>query len=146
MRNLCAPSVLILTAFLLLGLGKPAQAAEQWFDVEAELWIEGVQRGTPTIRVAAYTEARLETGNDDERWRLEIEVEPVDDRYAPADTLWVHVAVHHLIDDRWDHLLDSIVGVPEGQAATLSVVDDKAPATPETAAVYLRIRTTRAQP
>ncbi|MGY6555388.1 MAG: hypothetical protein ACXIUM_12805 [Wenzhouxiangella sp.] len=135
---------LILLALLLLGLTSQTVAAEKFFDVEAELWIEGVQRGTPSLRVAAHSEARLETGDADERWRLEIEVEPVDDLYAPVNTLWVHVAVHHLIDGHWDHLLDSIVGVPEGEVATLSVVDGGAAATPATAAVYLRIRTTRA--
>lgn len=140
-----APS-LILLALVLLGLASQGVAEEQLFDVEAELWIEGVQRGTPSLRLAAYTEARLETGHADERWRLEIGVEPVDDLYAPVDTLWVHVAVYQLLDDQWDHLLDSILGVPAGEVATFSVVDGDALATPETAAVYLRIRTTRAQP
>lgn len=135
----------LIPAFALLaGLLGPALAAEPRYLVEAELWIDGVQRGTPSMQIKAYTEASLETGNDDEGWRLEVEVEPVDDVYAPANTLWVHVAVYQRMGDDWDHLADSILGVPKGEFATLTVVDGDAPATPETAHVYLRIRTSRA--
>lgn len=134
------PGRLLAAGILLLA---QTAVAGQRFAVEAELWIDGVQRGTPSLLILANTEASLETGSDDERWRLEVEVEPVEDAYAQADTLWVHVAVHHRMDEAWDHLLDSIVGVPEGEWATVSLVDGDAPATPESAAVYLRIRTTR---
>ena len=137
-------SVRLLAAItVLLGLFAQAAVADQRFLVEAELWIDGVKRGTPSLLVAALTEASLETGSEDERWRLDIEVEPVDDVFAPSNTLWVHVAVHQRLDDHWDHLVDSIVGVPEGEVATLSLVDGDAPATPETAAVFLRIRASR---
>lgn len=129
---------------LAVGLLSQAALAEPRFLVEAELWVDGVLRGTPSLLVAALTEARLETGEADERWRLAVEVEPVDDAYAPADTLWVHVAVHQRTAEGWDHLLDSIVGVPAGEVATVSLVDGDAEASPQTAAVYLRIRTTAA--
>ncbi len=135
---------LSLIAIALLVLAVQALADQPQYHVEAELWIDGVKRGTPSLLIKANTEASLETGDEDDRWRLEVEVEPVDDVFAPADTLWVHVAVHHRLGDHWDHLLDSIVGVPEGEVATVSVVDGDTMATPETAAVYLRIRTTRA--
>jgi hypothetical protein len=134
----------IITFALLLGLIVQAAAAEQHYLVEAELWIDGVQRGTPSLLILANTEASVGTGDDDAGWRLEVEVEPVDDRFAPSGTLWVHVAVHQRHGEYWEHLADSIVGVPEGEFATVSVVDGDAMATPETAHVYLRIRTTRA--
>lgn len=131
-------------AVLLIGLLCQAAAADQRYLVEAELWIDGVQRGTPSMLVLPNTETSLETGRLDERWRLDIEVEPVEDRFAPVGTLWVHVGVHQFVEGIWDHLVDTIVGVPEGDYASVSVVDGDAVATPETAAVYLRIRTTRA--
>lgn len=129
---------------VLLGLACQAAAAEQRYLVEAELWLDGVQRGTPRLMILPYTEASLAVDGDDAAWRLEVEVEPVDDAYAPANALWVHVAVHQRTGEVWEHLVDSIVGVPEGEFATVSVVDGDALATPETAHVYLRIRTTRA--
>ncbi len=132
----------IILAGLLAGLASLAVAEETQFRIEAELWIDGVQRGTPSLQVAPNTQASLETGNDDERWRLAVEVEPVDDHLAPDGTVWVHVSVHERDGEHWEHLLDSIVGVPEGEPATVSLVDGDAPATEETAAVFLRIRTT----
>ena len=131
---------------LLLCLFCHAAAAEQRYLVEAELWLDGVQRGTPSLLISANTEASLETGDDETGWRLELEVEPVDDDYAPANALWVHVTVHQRTDGIWEHLVDSIVGVPEGEVATVSVVDGDADARPETAAVYLRLRTRRHVP
>ena len=129
-----------MAAALLPGLFWSAAATEPSYLVEAELWIDGVKRGTPSLLILANTEARLETGDEESAWRLEVEVEPVDDGYAPAGTLWVHVAVHQRSGEIWEHLADSILGVPEGEFATLSVVDGGAPPDPETAAVYLRVR------
>ncbi len=131
---------LFLAVAMLPGLFGSLAASEPSYLVEAELWIDGVQRGTPSLLILANTEARLETGDEQAAWRLEVEVEPVDDGYAPAGTLWVHVAVHQRSGDVWEHLADSILGVPEGEFATLSVVDEGAEPAPETAAVYLRVR------
>lgn len=119
-------------------------AADQAFLVEAELWLDGVRRGTPSLQVLANSPASIEVGGDEQGFRLEVEVEPVNDAYAPSDTLWIHVGVHQQVEGEWELLADSILGVPEGETATFSVVDDDAAATPETAAVYLRIRTRRA--
>jgi hypothetical protein len=128
---------------LVLAAVQPA-FADQAFLVEAELWLDGVQRGTPSLQLMANSPASIEIGGDDEQgWRLEVEVEPVNDAFAPADTLWVHVAVHQQADGEWARLADSMLGVPEGETATFSIVDDDAAATPESAAVYLRIRTSR---
>ncbi|MFU8830856.1 MAG: hypothetical protein ACNA7J_01755 [Wenzhouxiangella sp.] len=121
-------------------------AAEQ-FLVEAELWIDGEQRGTPTLIIEAGEPANMEVGDETSAWRLEVEVErPAGIDMAPAGSLWLHIGVHQQSDGEWEHLADSILGVPEGETATLSVVDGDAPATPETAAVYLRIKTSRMRP
>ena len=134
----------VLTAALALAAIQPA-AAEQRFLVEGELWIDGVERGTPSLLVPANSPASIEVGEDQQGWRLEVEVEPVNDGYAPADTLWVHVAVEQRVDGDWERLADTMLGVPEGETATFSIVDREDPATPEAAKVFLRLRTTRAQ-
>jgi hypothetical protein len=125
-----------------------AAAAEQ-FVVEAELWLAGEKHAAPTLIVAAGSPASVSRGDEDgsELWRLEVEVERAESHIlSPGDALWVHVGVHQKIDGEWEHLLDSILGVPEGQTATLSVVDGDAEATPETAEVYLRLKTSRLRP
>jgi hypothetical protein len=127
---------------LALSVSALALAADSYL-VEAELWLEGELRGMPTMIIEAGEPASLEREGDDDGFRLEIEIEPVHDPLAPANSLWLAVAIFQKSDDDWEHVADSILGVPEGQTATLSVVDDDAPATPETAAVYLRIKTSR---
>ncbi|TVS11967.1 MAG: hypothetical protein EA419_06500 [Wenzhouxiangella sp.] len=138
-------SLLPVLAFALaaLALAPAAVAEEPLYLVEAELHIDGVQRGTPSMMLAAGSPASLETGSDEDGYRLEVEIEPVSASAAPANSLWLHVAVFERVDGGWEELVDSILGVPEGDTATLSVVDGDAMATPETAAVYLRIRVSR---
>lgn len=136
---------LAFAGFVALGLAAvPPAAAESSFLVEGELWLDGVQRGTPTLQVRPNSPASIEVGDEEQAWRLEVEVEPVDDTYAPADTLWIHVAVDQKVDGDWQRMADSMLGVPEGEPAIFSIVDDDAAATRETATVYLQIRTTRA--
>ena len=118
-------------------------SAQQRFVVEGELWIDGVERGTPKLFVEASRPASIEVSDGTDSWRLEVEVEPVEDALAPVDTLWVHVAVHLQTEGEWERLADSMLGVPEGETATFSIVDDDALATAETAAVFLRLRTRR---
>ena len=131
-------------ALFLLALAGPGLAGDDQFLVEAELWIDGVQRGSPRLLIASGIEADVMVAGPNEVWRLTVEVEPVEDAYAPANTLWLHLAVHQRTVEDWDHLADSLLGVPAGEWATLSVVDGDAESTPETAAVYLRVRTSRA--
>lgn len=136
-------AVRLLPVLALLVLATVAVAEEPRFLVEAELHIDGVQRGTPSMLLTAGSPASLETGSDDDGYRLEVEIEPVTATTAPANSLWLHVAVFERAGGDWEELVDSILGVPEGDTATLSVVDGDAMATPETAAVFLRIRVTR---
>ncbi len=137
-------SPLIVLALVLMALTTTASGEEQRFLVEFELHIDGVERGTPSMMLLAGSPASLETGSDDDGYRLEIEVEPAS--AAPVNSLWLHVAVFERVGQGWEELVDSILGVPEGEFATLSVVDGDAAPTPETAAVYLRVRTTRSVP
>jgi len=127
-----------------------AQASEQ-FLIESELWVDGQMRGTPVMMVSAG-EAAVMIGLDDGdlidagNWRLEFEVEPDSDRLSPVQTYWVSVAVQHFNDGQWEYLADSIVGVPEGEFASLSIVEDGQESTPESAQLYLRLRTSRLKP
>jgi ribosomal protein S4 len=129
-----------------------AAAAEQ-FLVEAELWLDGERYDVPVMIVTPDEVSTMSPLADSSRlqWRLDVEVERADDHMmAPDNALWVHVGIHQKIDGEWEHLTDSILGVPEGETAILSVVDGDAEAhpeaSPETSAVYLRIKTSRLRP
>lgn len=122
-----------------------AAVAEQ-FLVEAELWLDGERHDVPVMIVTAEEAASVSPLADSSmlQWRLDVEVErAAEHMMAPDNALWVHVGIHHKIDGEWEHLTDSILGVPEGETAILSVVDGDAEASPETSAVYLRIKTSR---
>jgi hypothetical protein len=137
------------TLLLLTALAVSAFAQAEEYLIEAELWLNGVQQGTPTLIVEPGQPASIaRTDTDGEAmWRLEVEVEAADSHIlSPGDALWLQVAIHQHIDGEWEHITDAMLGVPEGQYATLSVVDDDAEASPESAAVYLRIKTSKLRP
>ena len=121
---------------------------ETHFLIEMELWLHGEQHGAPSVIVEAATPASIEQSNDQTGWRIEIEVEkPAAHEQAPGDALWLHVGVHEKIDGEWDLLADTILGVPEGQSATMSVVEGEvSDPSPENSVVYLRATTSRLQP
>ena len=138
-------TIRVLTIALLALALSGAVSAEQYL-VEAELWLDGELQGTPSMIVAAGSPASISRGDleQDAIWRLEIEVEPAASHIlSPGDALWIHVGLHQKIDGEWEHLADSMLGVPEGQTATFSVVDGDVESSPENAAVYLRIKTSR---
>jgi hypothetical protein len=127
----------VFSVFLPLGSAIAAEPAR--FLVEAKLWIGGEQMGTPSLIVPANSPGSVEVGDVDSGWRLGVLVEPVTDAYAPADTLWMHVDIHQKIDGQWEVVADSLLGVPEGENATFSVVEGKQAATAESASLYLQI-------
>lgn len=133
-------------AVLLLALTcAPVVFAAEYL-IEAELWLDGESAGRPVLLVKAGEPASIERGAGDAStgWRLTIEVEPADtDPLAPSGSLWLQVEVQRQDENGWSAVADSILGVPEGDTATLSVVDGDAESRPETAAVYLRIKTSR---
>jgi hypothetical protein len=139
--------MLALVAVLVFGT---AQAGDQ-FLIETELWVDGQLRGAPVLVVSAGQSAMMSRMDEqglieDGNWRLEVEVEPDNDRLSPVQIHWVSVAVQQLSDGEWDYLADSILGVPEGEFASLSIVDEGQEPTPESAQLYLRLRTSRLKP
>lgn len=124
------------------------QADEPRYLIEMELWLHGEQAGTPTMIVEAGEPANIEVGGDDHAWRIEVEVErPAASEAAPEGAIWLHVAVQEKSEGEWDHLADSILGVPEGELATLSVVEGEvAEPGPANSLVYLTARTSRLRP
>ena len=138
-------SAILITAALVVS----AAIADQQYLVESELWLEGRSTVVPVIIVAAGDPASISplTTESEPQWRLEIEVERAAEHLmSPQDALWIHVSVHRKTDDEWEHLTDSILGVPEGEIATLSVVDGDIEPTPENSDLYLRVRTSRLLP
>ncbi len=127
----------------LLVLAVPASAADQQFFVEAEFWVDGEQLGKPNLLVEPNTEATVAVGSSEAVWQLRMKVEPVQDAHAPANTLWMHLGLDQRTAEGWEELTDTLLGVPEGEWATLSVVEGEAESTPETAAVFLRVRASR---
>ena len=132
-------SFLLALFLLFLPFGSVAAAETSRFFIEAELWIGGEQVGTPSLVVPANSPASVEVGDEDSTWRLGFMVEPVTDAHAPADTLWMHVEVHQKMDGQWESVADSLLGVPEGEDATFSVVEGQQAATAESASLYLQI-------
>jgi len=122
-----------------------AQANDQ-FVVESELWIEGQVHEVPVMIVTAGEPAMVSRKEDlgEERWRLEIELEPDGDALSPVPTHWVSVAIQQFSDGEWEFLADSILGVPEGQVATLSVDEgDVSDPSPENSMVFMNIGVSR---
>lgn len=123
----------------------PAAFGEQ-FLVEAELWLNGEPAGTPVLVVEAGEPASISRNEADgqDGWRLTFDVEPVAaDPLAPSGSLWLQVDVQQQTEGTWQAVVDSILGVPEGETATFSVVDGADEPHPDTAAVYLRVKTSR---
>ncbi len=135
----------LLACVLLLGT---AQADEgNRFLIEFELWLHGEKQGEPSMIVEAGQPGSMEVGGAEHRWRIEVEVERLAaHEYAPGDALWLHLAVHEQIDGKWEELADTMLGVPEGQPATLSVLDGQVDEpSPERSIVFLRATTSRLQ-
>lgn len=125
-----------------------ADDAERYM-VEMELWIEGELRGTPMVVVEADEPAEISSLEADglAGWKIELEVEPPGaGEAAPEGAIWLHLSIHQYEDGEWLHLADSLLGVPEGRANTLSVVQGDGAPTAEESLVYLIARTSRMRP
>lgn len=123
-----------------------AQAPER-FLVESSLWLDGEAQTVPVLVVTAAEPGLLlpETVSEG-GWRMEVQARPVDDPLSPSDSLWIEVTLSLFEDGQWLPLIDSMLGVPEGETATLSVVEEGQQASPETAQVYLQLKTSRLRP
>lgn len=136
-----------MTVAMCMLLASSLVAAEEapLYRVDMELWLDGEKRGAPTMIIKGGTAGSIEVGGEDAGWRIELEIEqPGPGEGAPGGAVWLHVGVHRREDGQWDHLVDSILGVPEGEPATLSMVEDsEAEPVPENSLVYLIARISR---
>lgn len=132
-----------------LGFGS-ALAGTPRYMVEMELWIDGEQRGTPMLIVEAGKPAELVSTDPDGNngWKIELEVEsPGLAENAPSGAIWLHLAVAELVSGEWEHLTDALLGVPEGQSSSLSLLDGEGEAGgPDGSRVYLTARSSRLRP
>jgi hypothetical protein len=135
-----------LAGLLLAGLAG-AEAPEQ-YRVESQLWLDGEpQEVAPMIIGVDQPGFLLQTNEDgratEDSWRLELRASPVDDPLGLSQSLWVEVRLSLFRGGFWEPILDSMLGVPEGEFSTLSITPDGLDPAPETAEVYLRLRTER---
>lgn len=124
---------------------------EARYMIEMQLWIEGEQAGEPIVVVEPGEPATLSEGGAEAGapgWRIEVEVQaPNAGAGLPARAIWLDVRVDEWQDDGWTELVDSVLGVPEGEFSELSVTPESvSDPTPETSMVFLRARTSRLKP
>ena len=149
------PSMLI--AGLLLAIVAQAQDQRRYL-IEPELWLDGQAQAASPLVVSVDEPGLLigsDDGSDDEGhnrvdafdgdWRLEVRARPMDDPLELSQSLWIDLRLELFRSGQWVRVLDSMLGVPEGEVSTLSVADEGQVPTPETAEVYLRLRTQRLQ-
>jgi len=129
--------------------GKLMAADADRYMIEMELWIEGELRASPMVVVEGGEPAEISSLEADGQpgWKIELEVEPPGaGEGAPDGAIWLHLSIHQHEDGEWVHLADSLLGVPEGRANSLSVLQGDGAATAEDSLVYLVARTSRMRP
>ncbi len=138
--------LLTIVACLVLAGATQAGDDEAGFLIEFELWINGEAQGEPRLVVMPGQPAMVDVAGG--AWRIEAEVERARaHEYAPGGSLWLHLAVHEQVEGEWEELADTMLGVPEGETATLTVVEgDVDDPAPDNSIVYLRATTSRLQP
>lgn len=134
----------------LLIFGAVFAAEGEQYMVEMALWIDGEQRGTPIVVVAPGERAAVEVSEDggEGGWRIEVLVEPpARSEGAPSGAIWLDLAVHERVEGQWELVADSLLGVPEGQTSSMSVVDAGVETgTRENSRVYLTAQASRLRP
>lgn len=129
---------LLLPAFLAVGV---SAAQDRKYMVEMELWTDGEQRATPMLVVEPNKLASFEIGGADGQggWKIELRVEPTaESEGAPVGSIWLDLTVYERQDGKLEQIANSLLGMPEGQAGTMSVVDAGIEqATQENSRVYL---------
>jgi len=140
---------LILAGGCFAATGLFAQGSQQYL-IESELWMNGQVQDVPVMVIGENEPGFLfktdENGQAEEGgWRLEITANSNDDPLNLSDALWLDVGLSLFEAGRWRAVLDSMLGVPEGEFASLSVAAEDEQASPEQAEVFLRLRTSRLQ-
>lgn len=133
--------LLVLLSVLAAGVSAAVDGEGDQYMVEMELWIDGEQRGTPMVVLPPGEPGSIEVGDEsgDGGWRIELLVEPpARAEGAPAGAIWLNLSVFEQREGEWEPLADSLLGVPEGRSATMSVVEAGVEqATPENSQVHL---------
>jgi len=121
--------------------------------VEMDVWIDGEQQGTPLVVVEPGKRASVEVGRPagQRDWRVEVLVQPSASPDADSEgNIWLEMAVYDRSEGELSLLADSLLGVPEGQAGVLSVVESGRPggAAPDPAEslVHVTVSASRLRP
>src|SRR5699024_6955775 len=125
MRALRACVLFVLPAMLVASALAEGSNEEARYAVAMELWVDGELRGTPAVVTVAGRPASVAVADASEGdgWKIELRVEPpVVSEGAPVGAIWLELSVHERRDGDWEVLADSLLGVPEGRSATMSVV------------------------
>lgn len=115
MRPLASALALALTVF-----ASAVAIAADTFTVESVLSVSGQAQTTTPVRVEANTATQLW---GDSEWQLFVTVTPIDDPFAPTNALWMTVRLEAWLDDDWQPISESVLGVPPGEWAALTVGD-----------------------
>lgn len=107
-------------ALALTALACATAVAADAFEVESALSVSGQVQTTTPVRVEANTATQLWADAD---WQLFITVTPIDDPFAPAHALWMTVRLEAWLDEQWQPMSESVLGVPPGEWAALTVGD-----------------------
>lgn len=116
MHRLASALALALTVVL----ASTAAVAADSFQVESALLVSGQTQTTAPIKVEANTATQLWGDSD---WQLFVTITPIDDPFAPANALWMTVRLEAWLDEQWQPMSESVLGVPPGEWAVLTVGD-----------------------
>lgn len=140
--------LILLLASLAVG-SVPAADGDQYM-VEMELWIDGEQRGTPMVVLPPGELGSIQVGSESGGggWKIDVLVEsPARAEGAPSGAIWLNLTVYGQREGEWEPLADSLLGVPEGRPATMSVVETGVEqATQENSLVHLTARASLLRP
>lgn len=107
-------------ALALMAIDFATAIAADTFELESTLSVSGHAQTTAPVTVEANTATRLWGDSD---WQLFVTVTPIDDPFAPANALWMSVRLEAWLDDHWQPISESVLGVPPGEWAALTVGD-----------------------
>lgn len=113
MHRLASALTLALTV-----LASTVAVAADTFQVETALSVSGQTQTTTPVGVDANTATQLWGDSD---WQLFVTITPIDDPFALANALWMTVRLEAWLDEQWQPISESVLGVPPGEWAALTV-------------------------
>jgi len=93
------------------------------YRVEAELSLAGQPHTIAPLLIEAHRQTPLWA---DDEWRLFVTVTPLDDPFAPASAVWMAVRLEAWLEGEWQAISESVLGVPPGEWAAMTVGDGPA--------------------